>query len=231
MIFAAAKPCYLPDISFFIRMSKADYFALADDIRFSKHDRVNRTRIKSPAGALWLTVPVLTTGKGAQSIREVRIDPTQHWGRKHWKTLCVNYRYAPYFEWYADFFERIYHQSWTYLIDLNLAIIEFLREALHIRTSLARTSEVVYRPGATESIVDLTKQFRCNVYLAEETDRAFLRESLFIRQGIRLSFLNLALPRYSHQIHGITDHLSIIDMLFHVGPETGIIIRSDGESV
>ena len=58
------QPGYLPWLGFFDQMRRADVFAYYDDVQFNKHGWRNRNRIKTPAGPLWLTVPVLHHGQG-----------------------------------------------------------------------------------------------------------------------------------------------------------------------
>ena len=111
MILVAERPHYIPTIDYFHKMVCSDTFVLADDILYTTGSLVNRTAIKSPEGKQWLTVPVLTRGKGKQAIGEVQIDPERNWRKKHWKAIYLNYKYAPYFEYYRDFFEQLYQKE------------------------------------------------------------------------------------------------------------------------
>ncbi|MFQ5865210.1 MAG: WbqC family protein, partial [bacterium] len=129
MILAANQPTYLPLLDFFTKMHFADVFVLADDIQYTKHSFINRTKIKTALGVQWLTVPVSTKGRMGQLINQVQIDTVQNWRQKQWKTLLVNYKYAAYFEKYADFFEDLFKKPWTRLLELNLEIIEFIKKS------------------------------------------------------------------------------------------------------
>ena len=97
MTIAADKPAYIPAISYFYKMKRADMFVLADDILYRPQSAANRTAVKGTAGKQWLTVPVLSKGRGRQRIKDVQIDPIRHWRRKHWKALSACYQYTPYF--------------------------------------------------------------------------------------------------------------------------------------
>src|SRR3989344_2925711 len=88
MIISGHQPEYLPYLGFFYKMVKADRFILVDNIQFSKGDFQNRNRIRAasdPRGWAWLTVPVVTSGKGYQKIDEIEIDNSTPWARLHWK--------------------------------------------------------------------------------------------------------------------------------------------------
>lgn len=218
-ILAAAAPAYLPDRSCFAKMVRADCFVLADDLLFSKKGRVNRTQIKTAGGTRWMTVPVLTRAQGRQLIRDVQIDPTRHWAKKHWKTLQVNYQYAPYFEFYADAIAEIYHREWCFLLDLNRALLAVLRKALGIAVPETLSSAIPARPGvsASERIVQIARETGCDTYLAAAADRAFLDENIFAAAGIRLAFPDYAPKPYRQLFGPFVANLSVMDLLFNLG--------------
>jgi hypothetical protein len=220
MILTADKPNYLPAIDYFYKMARADIFVIADDIPYTSGGAINRTSIKSAEGKLGLAVPVLTGGRGKQAIREVKMDPTKNWRQKHWKALQLNYKYAPYYEYYADFFNQLYQKEWQYLIDLNGNIIEFIREALGIRNQLIFSSALKTRSGATEKIVDIVKALGCGKYLSWQGDLSFLDEKQFEREGIELVQLTYQPAEYRQQFGAFISNLSIMDVLFNNGPKT-----------
>jgi len=106
MILAAHQLHYLPWLRYFHKMASADTFVILDDIQFNKNGWQNRNKIKTAAGELILTVPVLQ--KFAQPLSQVRIDVKQPWQRKHWGALQSNYQKAPHFAEHAPFFRRLY---------------------------------------------------------------------------------------------------------------------------
>src|SRR5262249_35075232 len=77
------QPGYLPWLGFFDQMRRSDVFVYYDDGQFDKHGWRNRNRIKSPAGPLWLSVPVLHHGRGQPRIVDAEIDTRTAWARKH----------------------------------------------------------------------------------------------------------------------------------------------------
>lgn len=219
MILAADKPDYIPTIDYFYKMARADVFVLADDILYTSGSAISRTPIKSPQGRRWLSVPVLTGGRGAQQIREVNIDPAKNWRQKHRKAIRLNYKYAPYFEYYADFYEELYQEEWQDLLELNGAILQYIRKALGLASRLIFSSTLQTRSGATEKIVDIVRAAGCRQYLAWESDRSFLNAEQFEQAGIEVVYLDFRPPQY-HQQHGaFIPNLSIIDLLFNYGPE------------
>ncbi len=54
------QPGYLPWLGFFDQLRRADTFVVYDDVQYDKGGWRNLNRVKSPGGAIWLTVPVRT---------------------------------------------------------------------------------------------------------------------------------------------------------------------------
>src|SRR5438045_2987654 len=98
MILTAHQPVYLPWLGLFEKIAIADRFVFFDGVQYLPRDWNNRNRIKSRAGAAeWLTVPVLTKGHREKTIGAIEINNALPWRRKHWRTLELSYRDAPYF--------------------------------------------------------------------------------------------------------------------------------------
>src|SRR3990172_12538461 len=112
---AALQPGYLPWLGFFEQMYQVDLFVIYDEVQYDKRSWRNRNRIRTVDGWCWLTVPVLAKGLFEQKVPEVRINNNLPWRRKHWKSLHVNYKKAPYFRKYADYFEDVYKRDWEFL--------------------------------------------------------------------------------------------------------------------
>lgn len=224
MKLAANLPTYLPDIGFFKKMLLADVFVLADDYQYSKHQLINRTRIKTASGVKWLTVPVRTKGRGKQLILSVEIDKTQHWQRKHWKTLLVNYIYAPFFEHFMDAFESIYRKEWQRLFPLNYEIIQLLQELLEIKTPLWLSSQLKVTGRGTEKLLNILKELKCDTYLCLEGEEKFIDQQLFKENEINLMVIPFKEKAYHQQFGTFVPGLSIIDLLFNEGKQSKKII-------
>lgn len=217
---AAAPPEYLPDIAWFLRMAQADQFAIADDLRFNHPSAVNRASIKSAEGQQWLTVPVKADRKRSPLICEARIDNRTNWRRKHWRTLQVNYAYAPYFDYFADFFSALYQRQWEFLIDINLEIISYLKDVLRITTPLLKTSDLDLPVDIKAKTLALLKATDSRLYLTDPATEKFLRSPLFDKADIVIQATEKIKLTYRQQFGGFIPNLSLIDLLFNEGPES-----------
>lgn len=225
MKITAEKPTFLPQISFFARMLAAETFVLADNVRFISQDYLNRAPVSAPDGKQWLTVPVLSGGRVGQAINSVRIDTSRHWRRKQWKAISLNYAYAPYFDYYADFFENLYRRNWEFLIDLNLAVIEYFCKTFAFDGRLVLSSELAISSKGTRQIVDICAALGGDQYLAWESDKKFLKTALFDAAGIDLGYLNFHPFAYRPATKNRSENLSIIDLLFYAGPDSKQVLK------
>ena len=224
MTFAAHQPHYLPSLAWWHKMVRAETFVVADEVQYVTGNSMNRCRIKTPEGVQWLTVPVVTKGKGRQSIRDVRISNQSDWRKRHLHTLRLNYAKAAFFDLYFPSFEQLYERKWRFLIDLNLAALDLLRESLHLRTPVILSSSLNISTRGTNKIVAIAQQVGGEIYLTEPEAKNHLDESKFTEFGIAVQFESFPPPSY-HQLFGnFAPNLSIIDLLFNEGEESKSIL-------
>lgn len=219
-IVATHLPAYLPGLELFCKMAQADAVILADHLQYSKHGVLNRNRIKTPEGARWLTVPVLTKGRGRQAIHAVEINNNERWALSHWRALQMHYNKSPYFMRYADRFEQIYRTDWRRLIELNSAVIRTLCHCLKLDTSIHLSSEFEIAPENKHWLRDAITRIGGTAYLTTPMQQAHaIHENDFTAAGISLIDAFLPVPRY-HQLYGeFIPDLSMVDLLFNEGAQ------------
>lgn len=217
MILAAHHPCYLPPIVCFYKMCHADVFVLTDDFQYSTQGEINRARIKTAAGPQWLTVPVLTKGRPRQKVSEVEINQQQHWQRKHWKTIRLNYAFAAYFEQYAEPLQQLYGKEWRRLIDVNLALVDWMRRSLDISKEIVMSSALNLSGDGVSKLIEMTRILGCDAFLAEMNYRDYLSAARFARAGTELRFFQFETPEYHQQFGEFVPGLSSIDLLLNEG--------------
>lgn len=222
-ILAAHQPAYVPWLGFFDKMDQADVFVLLDDVQFEKNEWQNRNRIKGPAGAQWITVPV--RHKFPQSIAEVEISENEPWRRRHLRALETNYGKATCFDTEMPPFAELLERAWTHLAPLNIASIRRLAGRLGIDSDLRLSSELRARAHPTLRLVDLCGELGADTYLSG-SGGDYLDRGAFDEAGIALRFQAFAHPTYT-QLHGqFQPRMSVLDLLMNCGDESISIIRS-----
>jgi hypothetical protein len=220
MIVSIHQPDYLPWLGFFDKVARCDVFVLLDNVKFSKNYFHNRNKIRTPDGWIWLTVPVLTKGKSEQKINEVKINniTEKKWAQKHWRSIEQNYRKAPFFNKYADFFEELYAKKWDSLAELNKTIVEYLVKMFGLDTKLYDVASLDNIKGSsTELLVSICTALKADVYLSGEFGKDYLDEKIFTAHGIKVVYQRFLHPEYKQMFEPFIPNMSAIDLLFNYG--------------
>lgn len=172
MIIAAHQPNYLPNLGFFYKMLQVDLFVIVTNLQFEKHEGwQQRHKIMGPNGDIWLTVPVL--GSQNQKVREVQINNSFDWRKKHRKTLELSYPRL----WAKDSLQKIaslYKNPWERLVDLNVACILLLKEMLEIPTPVVVDEEV---GGEKHNLlINICKKYDADTYLSGAGAKEYMTE-------------------------------------------------------
>ncbi len=231
MIVAIHQPCYLPWLGYLDRMIRSDIFVLLDHVQFERRNYQNRTLIRLEDEAKWLTVPVVQLSQKERLI-DKRIDNPEGdgprwWGPNHFQTLRYAYRKSPYFDPYAPALKEILERRWEKLVDLNQAMIDFLRDALDIRTPLVKSSELMVEGHRSELLLNVCKAVGADAFLGGMGgSRGYLDTDAFLREGVDVVWQEFTHPRYEQCGQAtFIPGLSALDCLFNCGPQARELLR------
>lgn len=214
---AILQPGYLPWLGFFDQMASVDVFVYYDDVQYDKHGWRNRNRIKVPGGSAWLTVPVLHKRKDKPRINEILIDNARDWRRKHLITLRQAYARCPLSGRYLAELERVVGGEWVRLAELDIAVIELMRNWLDIRTRTERSSTLGIAGGQSDRLLGICRHFGASTYLSGASAKDYLDVGLFEAAGVHVKWQAYEHPVYS-QLHGaFLPHLSALDLILNEG--------------
>lgn len=227
MIVSIMQPGYLPWLGFFELMERSDIFVIYDDVDYDKGSWRNRNKIRTPEGSSWITVPVCTKKKFGQKIKDVLINNNTKWREKHIKSIVQNYNKTPFFDEYISFFEQVYTKHWDKLIELDLAIIDYLVKILSINTKMLRSSQLEDITGSkTDRLVSICKQLKAERYISPNGAMSYLQTDKFHAENIDVRFQNYEHPVYSQAFKGFISNLSVIDLIFNCGDGSYEVIMS-----
>lgn len=188
---------YLPPIPHFAAMMGADEVCIEQHDNYQKQTFRNRCVIAGPNGTQTLTIPVEKASGQKTPMCDLRISDHGNWRHLHWNALESSYGKSPFFEYYADDLCPFYtERRWTYLVDFNTQLTLKLLELL----------DIDIRPTLSDR------------FMAADLHR-----------WAEPSALN-DLPSHPYyqvfaQRHGFIPHLSIVDLLFNMGPEAVLSLR------
>jgi hypothetical protein len=225
---AISQPGYLPWAGFFDLIDQVDKFVLLDDAQFVKQSWHQRNRIKSSTGLQWLTVPVVFRGRLGQPLCEVEIREPDFW-QKHLRSIEVNYGKARYFDAYFPQLKEILerHGPGEKLIDLNLALVQWLAGELSVRTSMVRSSTLHIEGKRSEHLVSMCQRLGAADYVSPRSATYLLDDlGMFAEADVGVWFQNYTHPEYEQRFPPFLPYASAVDLLFNNGPESGEIMRS-----
>lgn len=184
------------NINFWVESARRGKVIFEQFEQFQKTGYRNRYKVLGANGIITLSIPVLGGRETRDPIKAVRIDNRSNWQKGHWRTLESCYNKSPYFFHYARGLQEWYNNEFTYLWDFNLSAFHWVEKQLKLKIE-----------------VDYTATFEKNTGSSVARD---LR-GLFKTSG-RKQYLNE--PYFQVFESDFQQNLSILDVLFNLGPQT-----------
>jgi WbqC-like protein len=219
MIVAIQQPEHLPWMGFFDKMQRCDLYVYLDNVQFKKRYFENRNKIRTQNGWQWVTVPVISKGKYRQNINEVEIDNSQNWRRKYLGSIKSSYSKSPHFDHFYPGLESVIEGPCRFLSDLNIRLVQHIREYLKIRTPVQKASDLgVDEFSGSELIYQICNRLGAATYMSGPDGRNYLNADHFEKNGIKIIFHDFDHPVY-HQCRDADffSHMSVIDYIFANG--------------
>jgi hypothetical protein len=196
---AVLSSTYFGPIQWYQKLVRYDNVFIDHGEPFRKQSFHNRCTIATANGLQTLTVPVEHTSKSSNP--KPKTSNHGKWRSEHWNALCTAYGDSPFFLFYADdirpFFEE---RRWTDLYDYNM----------DITLTLCRLLDIEPPTLLSEPIKEDFADFRQVIHPKhQQPDPDFL-------------------PRPYYQVYrqrnGFQPNLSILDLLFNMGPEAPLFL-------
>lgn len=215
------QPSYLPWRGYFHQIQLADVFVFYDDVQYDHHGWRNRNRIKGPGGPIWLTIPVEKKGAHRLQVRtnQIRVCWQRDWPAKHWKALQACYARAPYFDSYKAQLEPFFQIRPPLLADFTVDLTKAIARLLGTRgTRFLRSSELGIEGARTDRLVAILRSLGADRYITGPSARDYLEEEKLRAAGIALQYMSYDYPEYPQLYPPYDPQVSILDLLFMVGP-------------
>lgn len=195
---------YLGPVSYYCQLYANRHILIERHEHYIKQTYRNRCLIAAPEGLQALTIPIVRQDPSHSEIKGILISDHGNWQHLHWQALITAYATSPYFEFYADDFLPFYEKNrWKYLFDFNEALRETVCQLIDLQPN-----------------IEYTQSYQTNY---KEKD---LRNLISPKQ--RNSSPNFTPKRYYQvfeQHNGFLPDLSIVDLLFNMGPESLVVMR------
>lgn len=201
---AILSTTYFGPIQWYQKLCRYDEVIIERHESFMKQTYRNRCVIATTNGLQPLTVPVERPENGElhhTPIGELQVSDHGNWRHLHWNALMSAYNESPFFEYYADDLRPFFEERWDNLFDFNLATCRKVCELLDIHPNISVSEEYVSAETLPADTIDLRNTIN---------PKHPLHDPDFV-------------PKRYYQVYetkfGFHPNLSILDLLFNMGPE------------
>ena len=218
MIVSAHQPAYLPWLGYFEKIARADVFVHCDSVQFERHSFINRNKIKTQHGELWLTIPVKLENHHFSEFRDIEINRTSLWVKKHLRSIFINYKKAPRFDIvYEKIVDLFMQDELTQNLDGVLwRQLQFWLDELKITTPIVRLSSLdLGEFKKSDLVLEICKKLKATKFISGALGRDYLDLKAFANHGIEVEFQSFVSPVYNQLWNDFIPNLSIIDYLMH----------------
>lgn len=205
------QPAYLPWLGYFDKIIKSDVFVFLDSVQFEKNSFTNRNKIKTPQGAIWLTIPVKTKGHIGNTLADIEIDNIQNWQKKHLNTIFMSYKKAPRFGECYSKLENLYQQQYQLLSELCWNQLLFWLREFGCKTEVVRSTTLLIDAKKSDLILELCRHFNADHYISGVLGKNYLKEEDFLNNGIMVSYQDYQHPVYPQLWGDFLPYMSILD--------------------
>jgi len=193
---------YLAPIEYYQAIAQNEEAIIEQYDHFEKQTYRNRCRILTCNQVMDLVVPIIRP-KERVPFKEIKISYTEKWQQTHWRAIESAYNKSPFFEYYKEDYEPFFTKKYDYLIDLNQGLLETTMQLIHLYTPLS-LSKTYQKVEELVGITDMRRSFHPK-QIHTETNKPYYQ--------------------VFDQKFGFQPHLSIIDLLFNMGPETILYLK------
>lgn len=197
---------YLAPVEYFSKLKAYDKIYIEQHDHYVKQTYRNRCNIAGPEGVLSLSVPIIRPDTPKCAMKDIRISDHGNWRHLHWNAIESAYNNTPFFEYYKDDLRPFYENKYTFLADFNE----------ELRCKICELMDI-------SPVVEHTTSYHTD-FLPDEAD---YREVIHPKKDyteVDQDFLPKPYYQVFESRHGFLPNLSVIDLLFNMGPESVLVL-------
>ena len=196
----------MPRLQFVALMQASNTVVLSPSRQYVRQSWQNRTRIRTPDGVQWLSIPIRSGQHPRSSAATVTAD-NPNWRRHHWKAIRNSYGHAPYFDHYADVIRIFLQRPWKKVGDVATASVALLHKLYNLDCTIT-IGQSLPQPDAVHGSYRL---------LVTPDDRPKEDPSYILHFEER---------PYRQAFTGFAPELTALDLLFGYGPAAPSMVRA-----
>jgi len=192
---------YFPPLPWFAAAFQETEILLDIHQPYRKQRYFTRTVIQGANQKLPLVIPVERRSKRLALVKK-RISYAEDWQLQHWRSLKFSYKNSPYFDYYQDQLYALYTTHYEFLTEYLLACLHTAFHLLQCQPSILTTTT-----------------YKVNGAYAHDYRRDFEPPMNHPPSWYRE-------VSYEQGIGELRAELSILDVLFSMGPESRLVLES-----
>lgn len=194
---------YYPPVQYFSQILNSNRVLIEQHETYPKQTYRNRCYIYSANGVLPLSVPVVRGSFHKVCLKDLKIDNSFKWKKEHLHAIKSAYSSAAFYEYYMDELLKPLKNTYTYLLDMNMDILHTVAGILEMDLKAEKTADFIKDYG--NKAEDLRYRL--------EPGKKEIPGTIEYFQVFSTKF-------------GFKPDLSIIDLIFNMGPESWTCLRT-----
>ena len=182
---------YLGPVGYYSAILQSEEIFIEIKEHFIKQSFRNRCKITGANSTQILTIPIARKSSDKTLISDINISNQDNWQKSHWQSIVSAYNSSPFFKYYKDELLPFYNTKHNNIFDFNLKLTKTILGFMQVEKELNFTSNFQKKFNGLD--------FRSSKFIfknQEEYQQVFSEKQSF------------------------TPNLSILDVLFNLGPET-----------
>ena len=182
---------YLAPIQYYSILLQSEQCIIDIHENFVKQTIRNRCYLYSSNGKIFITIPRVRKKSSTTKTKDIKISYRENWQKIHWNTIISAYNSSPFFKYYKEDLEKIFFKREKYLLDFNNNLTELILSFISEKKHYAFSNKY-------------DKKIKVNDF----------RNSDF-HLNFQQKYQQVFMEKF-----GFIANMSIIDLLFNVGPES-----------
>lgn len=196
---------YLAPVEYYTKLAAGEEVYIELYENYNKQSYRNRCTLVSPTGESALSIPIVKPDSPKAIVKDIRISDHGNWRHLHWNALLSYYNSTPFFEYYQDDFRPFYEKKYEFLLDFNEELRTLICDLIDINPTIKYTDSYIH-----------------------DFEGSDFRETIHPKKDWKETSVGFSPVRYYQvfeQRLGFLPNLSIVDLLFNMGPESFLVLN------